>query len=229
MIFISFFLRVVGLTLLAATSANAGIAIVVPSNITAGQTEELTIKSRVDASDHEARKRFNAYRVYLALEPPGLGTGPVCWLAWSVPLDTDRVNVTIPADAAPDKTRVRISASLYKRGQSHVNGYSYSIRATLLGANGTWSQRELDGWDSSDENRISCWAFGCTRRCHERYYTGDKTRDSDGSSEKDLDACIDQCLKDLDPRNAGSRSTTVASTMCILVAVMAIGVVDLVI
>ncbi|KAJ4221638.1 hypothetical protein NW759_006884 [Fusarium solani] len=176
MVLISHFLRVVALTLLAATFTNAETGIVVPWNITAGQTEELTIRTRIDASDHEARKRFNAYRVFLALEPPGWGAGPVCWLVWSVPLDTDRVNITIPADVAPDKTRIRISASLYKTGQSKVNGYSYSSRTTLLGANGTWSQRELDGWDSSDENRISCWAFGCTRRCHMKYYTGDKTR-----------------------------------------------------
>ncbi|EEU35383.1 uncharacterized protein NECHADRAFT_102700 [Fusarium vanettenii 77-13-4] len=229
MVLIPLFLRVVSLTLLAATFTNAETGIVVPWNITAGQTEELTIRTRIDASDHEARKRFNAYRVYLALEPPGWGSGPVCWLAWSVPLDTDRVNITIPADVAPDKTRIRISASLYKRGQSHVNGYSYSSRTTLLGANGTWSQRELDGWDSSEENRISCWAYGCTRRCHMKYYTGDKTRYSDGSSEKDLDACIDQCLKDLDPRSAGSKSTSVTTTTCMLAAVVAVGVINLVI
>ncbi|KAI8717333.1 hypothetical protein NCS52_00808600 [Fusarium sp. LHS14.1] len=228
MVLVPLFLRVVALTLLAATLTNAYIGIVVPWNITAGQTEELTIRSGVDASDHEARKRFNAYRVYLALEPPGWGSGPVCWLAWSVPLDTDRVNITIPADAAPDKSRIRISASLYKRGQSHVNGYSYSSRTTLLGANGTWSQRELDGWDSSEENRISCWAYGCTRRCHMKYYTGDKTRYSDGSSEKDLDACVDQCLEDLDPRGVGSRSSSVAATTCILVAVTAVGFINLV-
>lgn len=229
MVLIPFFLRVVALILLAATSTNAYMGIPVPWNITAGQTEEFTIRSGVDASDHEARKRFNAYRVYLALEPPGWGAGPVCYLVWSVPLDTDRVNITIPADVAPDKTRIRISASLYKTGQSHVNGYSYSSRTTLLGANGTWSQRELDGWSISDENRISCWAFGCTRQCYIKYYTGDKTRYSDGSSEKDLDACIDQCIEDFEPRSAGSRSATVTTGMCMLAAVISVGVINLVI
>ncbi|KAM0433291.1 hypothetical protein ACHAPT_004167 [Fusarium lateritium] len=229
MVLISLFFRAVALTLLAAVSTNAEAGIVVPWNITAGQTEELKIMQRIDASDHEARKRFNAYRVFLALEPPGWGSGPVCWLAYSVPLDVEHVNITIPADVAPDKTRIRISSSLYKRGESRVNGYSYSSRTTLLGANGTWSQRELDGWDSSDENRISCWAFGCTRKCHERYYTGDETRYSDGSSEKDLDACIDQCLKDLNPRSAGSRSVSVMPMMGMLTAVgIAVGIVDLV-
>lgn len=228
MVLITFFLRVVALTLFAATSTNAATGIVVPWNITAGQTEELTIKTRIDADDHEARKRFNAYRVYLALEPPGWGTGPVCWLVWSVPLDTDRVNITIPADVAPDKSRIRISASLYKTGQSSVNGYSYSSRTTLLGANGTWSQRELDGWDSSDENEISCYAFGCTRQCHVKYYTGDKTRYSDGSSEKDLDACIGQCIEDFEPRGTKSGSATVTASRYMLVAVLAVGVVSLV-
>ncbi|RTE77058.1 hypothetical protein BHE90_008499 [Fusarium euwallaceae] len=227
MVLIQSFLRVVALILLAATSTKAATGIVVPWNITAGQTEELTIKTRIAEDDHEARKRFNAYRVYLALEPPGWGAGPVCWLVWSVPLDTDRVNITIPADVAPDKTRIRISASLYKTGKSTVNGYSYSSRTTLLGANGTWSQRELDGWDSSAENEISCYAFGCTRQCHIKYYTGDKTRYSDGSSEKDLNACIDQCIEDFEPRGAGSGSATVTTATWMLAAVLAAGIVNL--
>ncbi|KAH6867811.1 hypothetical protein B0T10DRAFT_314837 [Thelonectria olida] len=205
---ISFFLRVAIFNLLMAcsTSVHASPAIIVPWNITADQREDLTIKQRIDANS-DLRKKFSFYRVYLALEPPGWGTGPVCWLAYKESLDTTQVNITIPADVAPDKSRIRISTSLFKNGASRGNGYSYSSRTTLLGANGTWSQRELDGWVISDENRVSCWALGCARRCHEYYYTGGKTQSSDGSSDGKADNCVNQCVKDLNPQGVGSSIT----------------------
>ncbi|KAI5460972.1 hypothetical protein BGZ63DRAFT_388105 [Mariannaea sp. PMI_226] len=205
MVLKSFILRLAAFTLLAAFSVNvcASPAIIVPWNITAGQVQQLTINQRI-GDDPETRKRFNAYRVYLALQTPGWGTGPVCWLDYSLDLDTTQVNITIPADVAPDKSRIRISTSLFKKGASTVNGYSYSSKTTLLGANGTWSQRELDGWVISDENRVSCWAFGCARKCYELYYTGDKTHSSDGSSDKQADNCVNQCTKDLNPSSAAT-------------------------
>lgn len=223
MALISFFLRAVALTLLAAFSVpvSASPAIIVPWNITADQREDLKISQRIDA-DSDLRKRFNAYRVYLALEIPGWGAGPVCWLAYQEDLDTTQVNITIPADVAPDKSRIRISTGLMKKGAARVNGYSYSSRTTLLGANGTWSQRELDGWVISDQDRVSCWAFGCARRCNERYYTGDTTRSSDGSGDGKADACVDQCVKDLNPQSAGSGNAT--PMLSVLMAGVVVGI-----
>ncbi|KAK7419184.1 hypothetical protein QQZ08_010951 [Neonectria magnoliae] len=223
----SFFLRVAALTLLAALSApvSATPAIIVPSYITANQREDLKINQRID-EDSELRKRFNAYRVYLALETPGWGAGPVCWLAYQEELETTQVNITIPADVAPDKSRIRISTGLMKKGATGVNGYSYSVRATLQGANGTWSQRELDGWVISDENLVSCWAFGCARKCHERYYTGDKTRSSDGTSDDKADACVDQCVKDLNPQGAGS--SNMIPTLSAVMAGVVVGIMTMI-
>ncbi|KAM5349794.1 hypothetical protein ACJ41O_006299 [Fusarium nematophilum] len=218
----SFFRRVAALTLLAALSSHvhASPAIIVPWNITADQPEDLKIVQRIDANS-ELWKRFDAYRVFLALETPGWGTGPVCWLAYAEGLDTTQVNITIPADVAPDKSRIRISTGLLEKGATRVNGYSYSSRTTLLGGNGTWSQRELDGWVIGDENHVSCWAFGCVRQCYERYYIGDKTRISDGSGDGDADACADQCIKDLSPQGAGYAN--IMSVLRVLVAVVAVG------
>ncbi|KAF5025011.1 hypothetical protein F66182_2962 [Fusarium sp. NRRL 66182] len=188
---ISSVLRLSAFTLLAAlTTVYASPAIIVPRNITADQVEDLNIDQRIKPDD-KVRKRANAYRVYLSIEPPGWGTGPVCWLAYQVDLDTTHVNISIPADVAPEKSRIRISTSLFKKGASRGLGYSYSSRTTLLGANGTWSQRELDGWVIGDAEKLSCWAFGCARRCYNKYYTGDKTRSSDGSGDGEADACFD--------------------------------------
>ncbi|KAK7413915.1 hypothetical protein QQX98_007182 [Neonectria punicea] len=225
MTLISLFLRVAALTLLAALSApvSATPAIIVPSYITADQREDLKINQRIE-EDSELRKRFSAYRVFLALETPGWGAGPVCWLSYQEELDTTQVNITIPADVAPDESRIRISTGLMKKGAERVNGYSYSIRTTLQGANGTWSQRELDGWVISDENVVSCWAFKCARQCHERYYTGDKTRSSDGTSDEKADACVDQCVKDLNPQGGGS--SNMIPTWSVLMAGVVVGIVN---
>jgi hypothetical protein len=219
MVVISFFLRVAVLTLLPAfsTYVHASPAIIVPWNITADQREDLTIKQRLDADSD----KFSFYRVYLALEPPGWGTGPVCWLAYKESLDTTQVNITIPADVAPNKSRIRISTSLFRKGASRANGYSYSSRTTLLGANGTWSQRELDGWVISDENRVSCWALGCARRCYEYYYTGNKTQSSDGTSDGKADNCVNQCVKDLNPQSVGSAN--VVPILGVLMACIVVG------
>ncbi|KAF4980016.1 hypothetical protein FZEAL_3878 [Fusarium zealandicum] len=226
MALMSFYLGLAALALLAVLHVHASPAIIVPSNITADERREFNISQRIDADDSDTRERFDAYRVYLSLEPPGWGAGPVCWLSYAEDLDTKQVNITIPADVAPDETQIRISTSLYKKGQSHVNGYSYSIHARLLGANGTWSQRELDGRTISDENKVSCWAFGCVRRCNERYYTGDKTRYNDETSEEKKEACADQCVKDLNPRGSpGSGSANLRPMPSILIASVAVGIV----
>ncbi|KPM45627.1 hypothetical protein AK830_g950 [Neonectria ditissima] len=223
MTLLSLVLRVAALALLAAfsTPVSASPAIIAPWNITADQREDLKIVQRIDA-DSDLRKRFNAYRVFLALETPGWGSGPVCWLSYQEDLDTTQVNITIPADVAPNKSRIRISTGLLKKGAERVNGYSYSSRTTLLGANGTWSQRELDGWVISDENHVSCWAFGCARKCHERYYTGDKTQYSDGTSDGKADACVDQCVKDLNPQGGGSANSI--PTLTVLAVGVAVGI-----
>lgn len=217
----TFLLRVAVLALLAALSPSTGVhatSISLPYNITADQVTDLKIDTGIDADDTEKRKRFNAYRVYLALTPPGWGTGPVCWLSFSEDLDTTQVNVTIPADVAPDETRIRISESLMKKGAENVNGYSYSNSVTFLGGNGTWSQRELDGWEIGDANKLSCWAYGCARRCREKYYTGDESQSSNGTGDAEGDACVKQCVIDFNPRSGAP--TAVAPVFGILLAIL---------
>jgi hypothetical protein len=196
-------------------SASYGI----PNNITANQPTQLTIDVRVDA-DSELRQRFNAYRVFLAVKPPGWGLGPICWLAHDVGLDTHDVTVTIPADVVPDETRVYISTGLiYKRNRERVNGFNYSGYTLLLGGNATWSQRELDGWVIGNQDTLSCWAYGCARGCYEKYYTGDSSRISDGTGDKEADNCVNQCAARLntDESAAGKSgaSAPIMSTMLI--------------
>ncbi|KAH7215010.1 hypothetical protein DER44DRAFT_763337 [Fusarium oxysporum] len=198
---ISFLLRVIAFTLLAALpTVNATPAISLPYPFEADKLYDLKIEQRI-GPDSEVRKRANAYRVYLALTPPGWGTGPVCWLAKEVDIDVTQVNITIPADAAPNQSRIRISTAFLKKGAPRSMGFSYSSRTTLVGANATWSQKELDGRSHIDAEEVSCWAFGCARTCQETYYT---TKDEeDGPIGTKAYACIKQCAKDLNPRSNG--------------------------
>lgn len=176
----------------------------IPDDITVNVLTDISIDVGVD-EDSELRERFHAYRVFLAVEPPGWGLGPICWLVNAVDLDTHNLTISIPADVVPDDFEVQISTGLiYDRNPQRVNGYSYSggyVR--VVGGNGTWIQRELDGWVISDENAVSCWALGCVRRCHDEYYTGDASRISDGSSDEKTDACVDRCTDDLNPKRRG--------------------------
>ncbi|KAF4465536.1 hypothetical protein FALBO_7620 [Fusarium albosuccineum] len=212
----SFFLRVVTLTLLAAC-VHASPSVRLPYNIPADKPTVLNISYNL-AADSELRDRYDAYRVYLAVEPPGWGLGPVCWLAYMEDIDTTNVTITIPGDVTPDKYRIKISTSLFQKGASRGNGYSYSGSTTLVGASGNWSQRELDGWEIADADVVSCDAFGCARECNERYYTGDKTRYSEDPSDKETDDCVNQCVKDLNPRARSSPSTTLAPSVLMVAA-----------
>ncbi|SPJ74899.1 uncharacterized protein FTOL_04630 [Fusarium torulosum] len=214
----SFFFRVAVFTLLAAIpSVHASADVIVPWNMTADEVYDLRVQS-VDP-DSSVRQRANAYRVYLALTPPGWGTGAVCWLAYQVDIDTTQVNISIPADVAPDKSRVRLSTSFMKKGDSRTQGFSYSANTLLLGANGTWSQRELDGWVIGSAEEISCWAYGCARSCEDQYYTGDKTRSSDGTSDRKADACVKKCAKTLNPRGAAANTISMPSLLVVGVIV----------
>ncbi|KAH7241664.1 hypothetical protein BKA59DRAFT_479017 [Fusarium tricinctum] len=221
---ISFLFRVAIFTLLAATPpVHASADVIVPWNMTADEVYDLRVQS-VDP-DSSVRQRANAYRIYLALTPPGWGTGPVCWLAYQVDIDTTQVNISIPADVAPDKSRVRFSSSFMKKGAARTQGFSYSATTRLLGANGTWSQRELDGWVIGSADEISCWAYGCARSCEDQYYTGDKTRSSDGTSDRKANACVKKCAKTLNPQGAAA---SIMSMPSLLVVGVIIGAVHLI-
>ncbi|KAH7259704.1 uncharacterized protein BKA55DRAFT_563074 [Fusarium redolens] len=221
---ISFLLRVVAFPLLVALpTVNATPAISLPYPFEADKLYDLKIDQKI-APNEEVRKRANAYRVYLALTPPGWGTGPVCWLAKEVDLDVTQVNVTIPADAAPDQSRIRISTALLKKGAPRGMGFSYSSRTTLVGANATWSQKELDGRNHIDAEEVSCWAYGCARTCQVTYYT---TKDEeDGPIGDKAYACVKQCAKDLNPRSDGAMNGMSMSR--ILAVVVMIGSIHMV-
>ncbi|KAH7311385.1 hypothetical protein B0I35DRAFT_437998 [Stachybotrys elegans] len=176
----------------------------IPYNITVEVPTRLRIDEGI-APDSELRQRHNAYRVYLAAEPPGWGLGPMCWLVYAVRLDTQNITVTVPADVVPDGTRAHISTGLILRdNRDRVNGFSYTSSTTILGGNGTWSQRELDGWEIGSQDELSCRAFACARECEDTYNTG-----NDGSINRRADACVRKCARDLNPSNgAGSRHIT---------------------
>ncbi|KAF4964378.1 hypothetical protein FSARC_7677 [Fusarium sarcochroum] len=202
---LTFFLRAVAFTLWATltTNVHAYESISIPSNITAGEETEFQLNMGYDLDD-EDNKDIYGYRVYLAETPPGWGTGPVCWLAYQVPLSQKTVNVSIPADVAPDKTKIRISVSPLRKGSKRGSGYSYSNRAFLYGGNGTWSQRQKDGWQMGDADEVTCEAYGCVRDCYAKYYTGNKNRIDDGSGDGKARACVKQCLLATNPKDAGS-------------------------
>lgn len=196
-----------------ATQVQASTGYTIPDNITVNTPTDISIDQRVEP-DSELRQRFHAYRVFLAVEPPGWGLGPICWLADAVDLDKHDISIYVPADVVPDNTRVQISTGLvYDRNPQRVNGYDYSGYTRIVGGgNGTWIQRELDGWVIGDENLVSCWALGCVRNCQDKYYTGDESRISDGSGDGEADKCADQCIKDLNPkRRSGASKRTQAS------------------
>ncbi|KAF4340658.1 hypothetical protein FBEOM_5442 [Fusarium beomiforme] len=214
---ISFLLQVAALTLLAALpSIHAEPVVNLPYPMEADKQYNVTIEQRIAPND-ENRKRANAYRVYLALSPPGWGTGPVCWLAYQVDLDTTHVNITIPADAAPDKTRIRLSTALIKKGKPRSMGFSYSGRTTLDGANGTWSRKQLEGRNLIDQDELSCWAYGCAKTCYDTYYA--PKGEEDGPIGDKAYACAKQCAKDLNPKNDGALNVMSVSRV-LAVAVM---------
>ncbi|CAH0046588.1 unnamed protein product [Clonostachys solani] len=165
------------------------IGVSAPSTITAGQNATISITETID-QDSELRDKYDGYRLYLALTPPGWGTGPECWLANNLDLGPQTVSIVFPTDVAPNNTEVRIADSLIKKGSERESGYSYSSSVTFLGGNGTWSQRELNGRTMTSASRLPCFLLGCVRQCNDRYYTGEK------SSEKAADDCSEQCLKD---------------------------------
>jgi hypothetical protein len=202
---IRFLLRVAAFTLFAALPTVHAAYYDIPYNMTAGEPFNVTIKQQIDPNSENGRKT-DAYRVYLALTPPGWGTGPVCWLQYMIPRDQTQVNITIPPDVAPKNTRVRLSTALVssKRSRYPVTGFDYSGRTILTGMNGTWSRAELDGRSTGDQDQVSCEAFGCVRGCYEQYYKGDK--DDETYNEKSYD-CWKACAKDFNPRSAASLNT----------------------
>ncbi|KAH6689826.1 hypothetical protein F5X68DRAFT_74868 [Plectosphaerella plurivora] len=185
------------------------------SQLNASQQIQLRVNQGI-AADSELRNRFDFYRLYLSVSPPGWGWGPVCWLAWLVPLDEQYVNVTIPADVVPDQTKVRLSSSLIHKRSGRNNGWDYSTRTTLYGANGNWSDRELAGRGIDlDVDQISCFAYGCVRECANRFWI---SKDSDNATAvREEELCSKQCVKDLNPQGAG----TVAAVP--LVGMLALG------
>ncbi|RGP76048.1 hypothetical protein FLONG3_5439 [Fusarium longipes] len=199
---ITFLLRVAAFTLFAALPAVQATYYDIPYNMTAGETFNVTINQKVDP-DSENGRNTNAYRVYLALTPPGWGTGPVCWLEYLVPLYETQVNITIPPDVAPKDARMSLSTTLVnsRRSRSPVTGFDYSGRMTITGLTGNWSQAELDGRSVGDQNQISCLAYSCVRGCYEQYYKGDK--DDEEYYEKTYD-CWKACAKEFNPSNAAS-------------------------
>lgn len=208
-------LRLAAVLLLAASAAQvqASAGYTIPDSITVDEPTALKIDVRV-APDSELRQRFHAYRVFLAVEPPGWGLGPICYLAYSVPLGVHNITVTVPADVVPDDTSIQISTGLiYNGNPTRVNGFNYSGYTRLLGGNGTWIQRELDGWVIGDQDSLSCEAFGCARQCHDRYYTGDESRISDGSGDGKADACTRDCANDLNPESQSGEGAVARASL----------------
>ena len=217
------FLQVAAFTLLAALpTVHAGSTYYdIPWNMTAGDTYNVTIDQKVEPGSENAR-RADAYRVYLALTPPGWGTGPSCWLQYLIPVAETQVNITIPPDVVPDKTRIRLSTVLVnsKRPRNPTTGFDYSGRSIILGANGTWGKAELDGRSMGNADEVSCVAYSCVRDCYDQYWKGDK--DDDTFYEKSH-ACSQACTKDLNPSLSNAVSLNGVSIQNVLTVGMVIG------
>ncbi|CAG9990412.1 unnamed protein product [Clonostachys byssicola] len=191
---------VTALVLLAVLSVKVQAGgLIAPNTLIANQAANVTLSETLD-KDSELRKTYNGYRVYLALTPPGWGTGPECWLADNLDLRPQQVSVIVPSDVVPNGTKVQFAASLIKKGQENAHGFFYSNKVIFQQGNGTWSQRELNGRNMADENIVNCQALGCVRRCNDQYYTGEE------SSEKAADDCSNQCVKDWNAANSGTPS-----------------------
>lgn len=173
-----------------------------PTTITANEPTRISVDQQI-APDSELRDRYNAYRLYLALEPPGWGIGPACYLFSAVRLDSQNLTITIPADVVPNQTRVLVSTALINSRNSQRSGFGYGGYFRVAGANGTWSQRELGGRVIGSQDDLSCEAYGCARRCYDgANSTNIGSSDSDGQA----DACVKQCARDLNPRNSAVSS-----------------------
>jgi hypothetical protein len=170
-----------------------------PDGFNASVLTQVRIDQNIEAGS-ELRSRFDFYRLYLSVEPPGWGAGPICWLAFLTRLDDQLINITIPADVVPDKTRVRLSTSLIHKGTGRNNGWDYSHRVTVSGGNGTWSERELAGRGvGTYEDDTSCFAYGCVRGCAIRFW---EEGEGNATAEREEDLCNQQCLKDFNPPKA---------------------------
>ncbi|GAO49590.1 hypothetical protein G7K_3739-t1 [Saitoella complicata NRRL Y-17804] len=113
---------------------------------------------------------FDSIRVYLALTPPGWGTGPVCVLG-DIPITQNTTEITVPAAAGPDGPYYAISWNAWQNGES-LGGFEYSaLEITFHDMTGNFSQYELDGM-SLGSGDFPCEAIDCVRKCADEYFPG---------------------------------------------------------
>lgn len=142
----------------------------IANTVKAGEATSVDI-SYYDASDDDSHDDVAGIRVYLALTPPGWGTGPVCWVVnYTDPSSASQVDVTVPAAAAPDGSVLSLSYSFVDdQGYSSAT-YGYSNDFTLQGGSGNWSAMELNGYGISSPDYCPCTSLQCARDCSDKYY-----------------------------------------------------------
>ncbi|KAI9731301.1 MAG: hypothetical protein M1834_005204 [Cirrosporium novae-zelandiae] len=137
-----------------------------PYRITAGEPFEVDIENDLGfSSSFDAD--FDSFVVWLAMTPPGWGTGPVCSLSNdSIPIDTTSLTLTIPADVGPSGYYYSLSVAEYGGHGGGESGFQYSNDFKLVGGTGEWSEEELDGYVLwGDPSGLPCDAVACVRQC----------------------------------------------------------------
>ncbi|KAI9709141.1 MAG: hypothetical protein M1820_003588 [Bogoriella megaspora] len=159
-------------------------------------------------SEYSEDVEFDAYRVYLAISPPGASTSVACTLLNSTAINTTTLDVSIPASIGPDGSSYEIATIEYNTEtlECSNSGLYYSDAFSLTGGTGNFSQYELDGntlWPADD---IPCGSIDCARQCAIKYY--DNYSDITPSSlESDVSNCITQCQGVTTSRDLLSEST----------------------
>ena len=141
-----------------------------------------------------------SFRIYLAITPPGWGTGPVCYLVSDADTSVTSVDVTIPASVVPDGTVLSLAYSTFDDTDDYEyggSGYDYSNDFEFDGGTGEWSELELNGYGISSPDYTPCSALQCSRNCGNKYYP-DGSIDMEDDSEfydtyEDWYNCVSEC------------------------------------
>jgi hypothetical protein len=115
---------------------------------------------------------FDSFRTYLAIAPPGWGSGPACYLVNSSAINTTNVTFQIPPSVGPDGSAYSIATMEFNQNPNAVgpSGYEYSNTFALTNGTGAWSKAELAGQILGDADNLPCSAYNCARNCTETFY-----------------------------------------------------------
>lgn len=191
----SAFLGPLGVLLAGASSALAFERISIQSIVKADTDVEVTLRNDIADGAKSFDAGFTNYNLYLATTPPGWGTGPVCLLANGTKIDVTTVKVRIPADAVPDSADLKITTMEWNADPTKdgPSGFAYSNEFTLSGGTAAWGKTELGGSTFGDMDHIPCSAYGCARKCNDKYFDERNTTSEDINIYENTYECVAAC------------------------------------